>query len=192
MDDDALTLLEQYGDAFIPSSNHAVIIAGQGTAAVELLRDIPELDVVVVPVGGGGLIAGTCIAARTLCPSIHIVGVQTEAANHGYLSLQRSMNISILPPETIADGLCTTVLGSLTWPVIRHMVDDIILVSEEDVWMTLRFLLFQMKLLVEPTGAVAAAAALTGKLRQYGRRVGILLSGGNIAPQILYELLSVS
>jgi threo-3-hydroxy-L-aspartate ammonia-lyase len=191
-DREALTgaLAQERGMIFIPSSNDSAIIAGQGTATLELLKEIPDLEVLAVPVGGGGLIAGAGIAAYAICPGIHVIGVETEAANHAYLSLQRGEPVSIAPPDTIADGLQTTKLGVLTWPIIQQTVDEIVLVSEEEVREAMRFLLVRLKLVVEPTGAVAAAAILTGKLRPYGSKAGTILSGGNIALEVLREILA--
>jgi threo-3-hydroxy-L-aspartate ammonia-lyase len=176
--------------ALIPSSSDPVIIAGQGTTALEFLEEIPDLDLLVVPVGGGGLIAGTAIVAHTIRPDLRVIGVQTQAANHAYLSFQRSERVTIPPPDTIADGLRTAALGPLTWPIIQHTVDEVVLVSEEEVRAAMRFLLFHLKLVVEPTGAVAAAAVLTRKLPSYGSKVGVILSGGNVAPEVLREVLA--
>ncbi len=173
----------------VPSSNDPAIIAGQGTAILELLEEVPNLDVLAVPVGGGGLIAGTSIIAHAMCPGIHIIGVETQAANHAYLSLQRGERVIISPPDTIADGLRTAALGTITWPIVQRSVDEVVLVSEEEVRSAMRFLLVRLKLAVEPTGAVAAAAILTGKLRHYGKRAGVILSGGNVAPKVLREVL---
>lgn len=185
----ARQLAEERGLTLVPPYNNPTIMAGQGTAALELLEDVPDLDVVAVPTGGGGLLAGTTIAARAMRPGIAVVGVETEAANHAYLSLQRGERVAIAPPETIADGIRTAQLGTLTWPVIHSMVDEVVLVSEEEVRATMRFLLLRLKLVVEPTGAVAAAAALHGKLRRYGSRAGVILSGGNVTPELLAEVL---
>ncbi|MFL5662773.1 MAG: threonine/serine dehydratase [Ktedonobacteraceae bacterium] len=183
-------LAEERGMIYVPSSNDPAIIAGQGTAALELLEEVPDLDVLVVPVGGGGLAAGTGIATQAIHPDIRVIGVETEFANHAYLSLQHGERLCISPPDTIADGLCTATLGDLTWPIIQRTVDEVVLVSEEEVCEAIRFLLFQLKLVVEPTGAVVAAAILTGKLRRYGRKVGAILSGGNVAPEVLREVLT--
>jgi threonine dehydratase len=152
------------------------------------LEDVPELDMLAVPVGGGGLISGTAIVAHAMRPGIHVVGVETEAANHAYLSLQQGKRVIIPPPDTIADGLRTASLGTRTWPIVQRAVDEIVLVSEEEVRAAMRFLLVQLKLPVEPTGAVAAAAVLTRKLDRYGMKAGVILSGGNIASEVLSEI----
>lgn len=186
----ARRLAEERGLTLVPPYNDPAIIAGAGTAAKELLEERDGLEVVAAPVGGGGLISGTSIAARALVPGIRVIGVETEAANHAYLSKVRDERVTIPPPDTIADGIRTAALGTLTWPFVREQVDDVVLVSEDEVREAMRFLLLRLKLVVEPTGAVAAAAALTGKLRRFGSRAGVILSGGNVAPEILCGVLS--
>jgi threonine dehydratase len=165
-------------------------MAGAGTAALELLEDYPDLDVIAAPVGGGGLISGTSVAAHGVRAGIHLVGVETEAGNHAYLSKRQDERVTIAPPDTIADGIRTTALGALTWPVVRETVDDVVLVSEAEVKEAMRFLLLRLKVLAEPTGAVAVAAAMTGKLNRYGKRIGVIISGGNVAPETLVEILA--
>lgn len=186
----ARRLADERGLTLVPPYNDPAIIAGQGTVARELLEDLPELDVIAAPCGGGGLLAGTTIAARAMCPGITVVGVETEAANHAYLSLQKGERVQIAPPDTLADGIRTAQLGTLTWPVIQHEVADVVLVSEDEVKEAMRFLLLRLKLVVEPTGAIAAAAALSGKLRRFGERAGVILSGGNVEPEVLARVLT--
>jgi threonine dehydratase len=188
----AQRLAEERGLTLVPPYNDPAIIAGQGTAALELLADAPDLDVSAAPVGGGGLISGTAVAARGLRPDIRVVGVETEAANHAYLSKLHNARVRIEPPATLADGIRTQQLGTLTWPVVRMAVDAVVLVSEEEVRAALRFLLLRLKLVVEPTGALTAAAALSGKLRPFGARAGLILSGGNVAPDVLADVLASS
>lgn len=180
---------DERGLTLVPPYNDPAIMAGAGTVALELLEEQPDLDVIVAPVGGGGLISGTSIAAHGVRPSIHVVGIETEAANHAFLSKRSGERVSIAPPETIADGIRTTALGQLTWPVLRDSVDDVVLVSDDEVKEALRFLLLRLKLVVEPTGAVGVAAAMTGKLNQYGKRIGVIISGGNVAPEMLASIL---
>ena len=185
----ARRLAEERGLTLVPPYNDPAIIAGQGTTALELLEDHPDLDVIAAPVGGGGLISGTSVAALALRPGIHVIGVETEAANHAALSLRQNERVTIPPPDTIADGIRTAALGTLTWPIVRRNVEDVVLVSEDEVKEAMRFLLLRMKLVVEPTGAVAAAAALSGKLSRFGQRAGVILSGGNVAPDVLRDIL---
>lgn len=185
----ARRLAEERGLTLAPPYNDATIIAGAGTVARELLEDAPDLDVIVAPTGGGGLIAGTAIAAHGMRPDITIVSVETEAANHAWLSLRQGERVQIAPPDTLADGIRTAQLGTLTWPIIQREVADVVLVSEDEVKEAMRFLLLRLKLVVEPTGAVAAAAALSGKLRRFGQRAGVILSGGNIEPEVLAAVL---
>lgn len=186
----AATLAAERGLTLVPPYNDPMIIAGAGTAALELLEEVPQLDVIAAPVGGGGLISGTSIAARSQYPGIRVVGVETEAANHAYLSKVRNERVLIAPPDTLADGIRTAQLGILTWPVVRDYVDEVVLVSEAEVRAAIRFLLLRLKLVVEPTGAVPAAAALFGKLRRHGARAGLILSGGNISPAVLRDVLA--
>ena len=144
----------------------------------------------MAPVGGGGLISGTSVAALAMKPGITVIGAETEAANHAWLSLQQGERVRIPPPDTIADGMRTAMLGELTWPIIQRNVSEVVLVSEEETRAAMRYLLLRLKLVVEPTGAVAAAAALSGKLARYGSRVGVILSGGNVEPAVLRAVLA--
>ncbi len=186
----ARRLADERGLMLVPPYNDPAIIAGQGTAASELLQEVPDLDVIVAPVGGGGLISGTSVAALAMKPGITVIGAETEAANHAWLSLQQGERVRIPPPDTIADGMRTAMLGELTWPIIQHNVSEVVLVSEEETRAAMRYLLLRLKLVVEPTGAVAAAAALSGKLARYGSRVGVILSGGNVEPAVLRAVLA--
>jgi threonine dehydratase len=188
----ARRLAEERGLTLVPPYNDPRIIAGQGTAALELLADVPDLDVIAAPVGGGGLISGTAIAARAQRPGIHVVGVETEAANHASLAKLQGERVTIPPPDTIADGIRTAALGTLTWPVVRDLVDEVVLVTEDEVRAAMRFLALRLKLVVEPTGAVPAAALLSGKLRNFGERAGVIVSGGNVAPELLAAVLARS
>jgi threo-3-hydroxy-L-aspartate ammonia-lyase len=186
----ARRLAEERGLTLVPPYNDPAIIAGQGTAARELLQEAPDLDVIVAPVGGGGLIAGTSVAALAMKPGITVIGAETEAANHAWLSLQKGERVRIPPPDTLADGMRTAMLGELTWPIIQRNVSEVVLVSEEETRAAMRYLLLRLKLVVEPTAAVAAAAALSGKLARFGSRVGVILSGGNVEPSVLRSVLA--
>ncbi len=168
------------GAALVPPYDHPWTMAGQGTAALELLAQAPDLDALVVCIGGGGLIAGCAIAAKHLKPSIRIFGVEPADANDTDLSLQAGKRVEIPAPKTIADGLRSQSPGELTFPVIQKYVEQVILVTDDEIRATVRFLLTRMKILVEPSGAVPAAAAMFGKLPAGLGRVGIILSGGNV------------
>jgi threonine dehydratase len=178
------------GATLVPPYDHPWTIAGQGTAGLELLESTPDLDGLLVCVGGGGLISGCSIAAKAVQPSIRVFGVEPELANDTYLSLQAGQRVSIEPPPTIADGLRSPQPGALTFPIIRSSVESILLVSEEEIRETMRFLLLRMKILVEPSGAVAAAAALYRRFPLDLRRVGVILSGGNVDADQLGSILS--
>ena len=184
----ARRIAAESGAVVLPSFDHPWIIAGQGTAALELLRETSDLDAILTPLGGGGLLSGTLIAAKALNPRIRVFGVEPELANDWFLSLQRDERIGIAPPETLADGLRTTKPGEITFPIVRELVDDVLLVSEEEIKAAVRFILTRMKLLVEPSGAVAAAAVLQRKLPPGLRNIGIILSGGNIDLDLLAQI----
>jgi threonine dehydratase len=186
----ARVLAEEQGRTVIPSYDHPHIMAGQGTAALELLEIVPDLDTLVVPVGGGGLLSGCVIAAKALQPNIRIFGVETEASNDWYLSFRANERVKIDPPDTIADGMRTLQPGELTYPIIRAHVEEIVLVSEADVIDAMKLLLFRTKLLAEPTGAVAPAAVLQNRISNPGQKVGVIISGGNVDDDVLAELLT--
>jgi len=171
---------EDSGATLVPPFDHAWTIAGQGTAALELLDEVPDLDAIVVPVGGGGLISGCSIVARALRPGMRVIGVEPEDANDTYLSLQAGQRVRIPAPETIADGLRAPQPGELTFPIIQRNVDEIVLVSESEIECAQGFLASRLKIVAEPSGAVTAAAVLFRKLDPRLRRVGVILSGGNV------------
>jgi threonine dehydratase len=178
------------GRVVVPPFDDYAIMAGQGTAALELLEDVPSLDVLVTPVGGGGLMAGCSTVARALSPRMTVVGVETDTANDTYLSLRKGERVSIPPPPTIADGIRLTTPGALTFPILRQNVTAIALVTDDEVRNALRFLALSVRIVVEPTGAVSAAAVLAGRLPvERGARVGVVLSGGNVDPRLLVEIL---
>ncbi|HLF26500.1 MAG TPA: pyridoxal-phosphate dependent enzyme [Anaerolineae bacterium] len=186
----ARELSEARGLALAPPFDHPHIIAGQGTAALELLTDVPDLDVLLAPIGGGGLIAGCSIAAHTLRPDMRVIGVEPETANDSYLSLQRGERVSTPQSHSIADGLLPTAPGALTFPIMRQHLESIALVSDGELAEAVRFLLLRLKILVEPSGAAPVAALLNGRVSNAsGKRIGVILSGGNIDPHQLAELL---
>ncbi len=181
-------IAEETGATLVPPFDHPWIIAGQGTAALELLEEVPDLDALVVCIGGGGLISGCSIAARHLKPKIRIFGVEPETGNDVFLSLAAGKRVEIAPPDTIADGLRTPSPGELTFPVIQRHVERIALVTDDEIRTVMKFLLGRMKILVEPSGAVSAAAVLFGKLPPGLGRVGVVLSGGNVDFDFLASL----
>jgi len=168
------------GMTLIPPYDHPHVMAGQGTAALELIDEVGALDMLVVCVGGGGLIAGCAVAATHRVPGIAVHGVEPEAGNDTQLSLARGEIVRIDVPQTIADGAQTQSTGRLTFPVIRTLVAGIETVSDPQLIATMRFFAERMKLVVEPTGCLAAAAVLEGKLDVAGKRVGVIVSGGNV------------
>ncbi|MEO8129436.1 MAG: pyridoxal-phosphate dependent enzyme [Bryobacteraceae bacterium] len=168
------------GATLVPPFDHDWIIAGQGTAALELLEETPELDALVVPLGGGGLLSGTAIIAQAMRAGIRVFGVEPEAGNDYYLSRKAGKRVAIAPPETIADGLRSPMPGALTFPIIERLVEEIILVSDEEILGAMELLRSRMKIVVEPSGAVGAAACLFHKLPEGIRSAGIILSGGNL------------
>jgi threonine dehydratase len=181
-------IAEETGATLVPPFDHEWIIAGQGTAALELLEDVPDLDALVVCIGGGGLLAGSAIAAKAHNPALHVFGVEPEKANDTFLSFREGRRVSIPPPDTIADGLRPPQPGKLTFPIIQSLAEDILLVSEDEIKSAMKTLLLRMKILVEPSGAVSAAAVLFRKLSGNFRKVGVILSGGNVDYELLAEL----
>jgi threonine dehydratase len=174
-------ILKETGATLVPPFDHPMIMAGQGTAALELLADAPELDALIAPVGGGGLLAGCATIAKDISPGIRIFGVEPELSNDTFLSFQSGERVKIAAPDkTIADGLRSPAPGALTFPVMRRHVERILLVSDDEIRATVKFLLMRMKLLVEPSGAVAAAAVLHHKLPDGIKTIGVILSGGNV------------
>jgi len=164
----------------IPPFDHADVIAGAGTAARELFEEVGALDVLLVCCGGGGLLSGSAIAARRLSPSCLVIGVEPEAGDDATRSFKTGTLQTVKNPRTIADGARTPSLGVLTFPLVRENVDDMLTVSDEDLVQAMRFVWERMKLVVEPTGVLGLAAALCGKLPVAGKRVGVILSGGNV------------
>jgi threonine dehydratase len=169
----------QTGAAVVHPYNNERVIAGQGTAALELLEDVPGLDVIIAPVGGGGLLSGTSLASKGLNPQIRIIGGEPEMADDAFRSLQAGRILPSIKPQTIADGLMTS-LGTLTFPIIRENVEQIVTVSEAAILDAMRFIWERAKLIIEPSAAVAVAVPWEHKINLSDRRVGIILSGGNL------------
>jgi threo-3-hydroxy-L-aspartate ammonia-lyase len=181
-------LAEERGLALVKPYDDPLVMAGQGTTALELLADVKGLDALVAPVGGGGLIAGCSTVANALAPEMRIVGVEPEAGDDTARSFAAGERVQIDVPRTIADGLQTTAPGELTFSVNRERVDEIVTVSDDQIVDAMAFLFDRMKLVVEPSGAVGVAALLAGRIS--GARVGVVLSGGNVGAARFAELLS--
>ncbi|HGY1531535.1 TPA: threo-3-hydroxy-L-aspartate ammonia-lyase [Pseudomonas aeruginosa] len=173
-------LAQRHGLTLIPPYDHPDVLAGQGTAAKELFEEVGPLDAFFAPLGGGGLLSGCALAIRALAPACRIYGVEPEAGNDGQRSLRSGAIVHIDTPQTLADGAQTQHLGNLTFPLIQRNVDDILTASDAELVDGMRFLAARMKLLVEPTGCLGLAAARQRKDELRGKRVGILLSGGNV------------
>jgi threonine dehydratase len=173
-------LAAERGMTLVPPYDHPDVMAGQGTAAAELLAETGPLDLLLVCVGGGGLIAGCAVAAAHLSPGIRVLGIEPEAGNDTQQSLARGEIVHIATPHTIADGAQTQHSGRLTFPVIQRLVERIETVSDDQLVGTMRFFAERMKLVVEPTGCLAAAALLEGVVPARGQRVGVVVSGGNV------------
>jgi threo-3-hydroxy-L-aspartate ammonia-lyase len=187
----ARRIAAETGRVLVPPYDDPAIIAGQGTAALELVEQAGPLDALLTPVGGGGLMAGCSTAARALLPGVRIFGVEAETGNDTHLSLARGERVTIPPPPTIADGIRTTSPGVLTFPILQANLEGILLVSDDEIRAAVRALAVRAHLVVEPTGAVAAAAVLAGKLPlPPGARVGVVLSGGNLDPALLAAILT--
>jgi threonine dehydratase len=185
----AIDLAERDGRVMVPPYDDYLILAGQGTCGVELLEGVPDLDCLLAPCSGGGLFAGVSTAAKAMNPQIRCFPVEPESADDTRQSFRKGERVSIPPPPTIADGLRVQSPGTLTFPILQQTAEDVLTVSDEEIIETIKFLLFRMKLLVEPSGAAAAAAVLTGKLPQDTKRVGVVISGGNIDAELLSEFL---
>ncbi len=185
-----LKLSQERGLTLIPPYDHADIIAGQGTAAKELIEEVGPLDMLLVCVGGGGLLAGSALASKALSPDCRIYGVEPEAGNDAQQSFRTGSIVRIPVPATIADGAQTTYVGAKTFPIMRALVDDILTVSDAQLVDSMRFFVERMKIVVEPTGCLAAAAALHGIVPCKDKRVGIILSGGNVDPRALAGFLA--
>ncbi|UVC08040.1 threo-3-hydroxy-L-aspartate ammonia-lyase [Rhizobium sp. TH2] len=168
------------GATLIPPYDYPDVIAGQGTAVLELFESVGELDLLVTPLGGGGLLSGSALAARALSPGCKVIGVEPEAGNDGQQSLDKGEIVRIPVPKSIADGALVTHVGEHNFPIMQANVDDIVTVSDAQLVATMRFFAERMKIIVEPTGCLAAAAILHGVIACSGRRVGIVLSGGNV------------
>ena len=177
------------GFTVIPPYDHPHIVAGQGTAAKELIEDAGPLDLLLVPCGGGGLLSGCAVAAKHQNPSCRVIGVEPAAGDDATRSFKTGKLQTIAVPDTIADGARTTSLGKITFPLVMRYVDDMLTVTDAQLLQAMFFLWERMKVVVEPTGALAACALLQGKLDVRGKRVGVVLSGGNVDLKAMLALL---
>ena len=183
-------LAAERGLVLVPPYEHPLIMAGQGTAALELHEDVPDLDLLLVPVGGGGLIAGCATAAKALRPGIRVVGVEPEAGDDTRRSLAAGERVRIETPRTIADGQQADIPGEQTFAVNRRLVDAVEVVADAEIVEAMAFLFDRLKLVAEPSGASAVAALLSGRVDAAGKRVGVIVSGGNVGAARFAELIS--
>jgi threonine dehydratase len=178
----AAAIAAERGATLVPPYDDPAIIAGQGTVALELLADAGRLDVLLVPLGGGGLLSGCALAAAALSPGVRVFGVEPEAGDDWVRSWRADRIVSIPVPQTIADGQQTQAPGELTWPIVRRLAAGIVTVSDDEIRRAMRFAFERLKLVLEPSGASALAALLGGKIDVRGTRTGVVLSGGNVDP----------
>ncbi|WP_414752335.1 threo-3-hydroxy-L-aspartate ammonia-lyase [Anabaena sp. CCY 9910] len=176
----AQNLASDRGLTLIPPYDHPHVIAGQGTAALELVQEVGELDLLLVCCGGGGLISGCAIAAKALLPNLRVIGVEPTLADDATRSFYTKTLQTVTNPHTIADGARTPSLGQITFPLVLQYVDDMVTVSEEAIIRTMFFLWERLKIVVEPTGVLAAAALLENVVKAQGKRIGVIISGGNV------------
>ena len=182
-------IAEREGLVQVPAYDDYFIMAGQGTSGLEFVEEIPHLDSLLTPCSGGGLFAGVSSAAKFLKPSIRCFAVEPDTANDTQQSVAKGERVTIPPPPTIADGLRVQRPGELTFPITRQNAEAVLTVTDEEIVATMKFFLFRMKLLVEPSGAAAAAAVFTRKIPSDCRQVGVVLSGGNVDSDVLCEML---
>jgi len=188
----ALDLAERERLVMVPPYDDELILAGQATCGLEFMEDVKELDSLLTPCSGGGLFAGVATAAKAINPAVRCFPVEPDTADDTRQSFIKGTRISIPPPPTIADGLRVQIPGALTFPIIQKIAEDVLTVSDEEIIETIRFMLFRMKLLVEPSGAAAAAAVMFKKVPRDVKRVGIVLSGGNIDASVLARVIGES
>jgi threonine dehydratase len=185
----AKLLQSNFGYAMVPPFDDDKIIAGQGTVMLEIAQELDSIDYLFVPVGGGGLISGCAVAAKHFFPNIRIIGVETEPANDCQQSFRKKEIVRIAPPNTIADGMRTQAVGKRNFEIILNYVNDVVTVTDMQVIEMMRFFMQRMKIIVEPTGAVATAAAFHNVLNLSGKRICAILSGGNVEPSLLKKWL---
>ena len=185
----AIQIAERDGRVMVPPYDDYLILAGQSTCGLELLEEVPDLDCLLAPCSGGGLFAGVSTAAKAKNPRIRCFAVEPDTADDTRQSFLKGERVTIPPPPTIADGLRVQSPGTLTFPILQKTAEDVLTVSDQEIIETIKFFLFRMKLLVEPSGAAAAAAVFSGKLPRDTKRVGVIVSGGNIDADLLSQFL---
>ncbi len=188
-EDIASDLQARHGYTLIPPFDHEDIVAGQGTAALELFSEIGNLDALLAPCGGGGLLSGTAICAKSVCPACRVIGIEPEAADDATRSFRTQTLQRVTHPLTIADGVRTPSLGRVTFPLVLNYVDDMQTVTEQAIMDAIAFFFYRMKLVVEPSGALGLAALLSGTISTSGR-IGVIISGGNIDADTLAQILT--
>jgi len=188
----AVEIAQRDSRVLVPPYDDYSILAGQGTCGLEFLEEVPDLEILLTPCSGGGLFAGVSTAAKAVNPRVRCFAVEPDTADDTRQSFQKGERVTIPPPPTIADGLRVQSPGALTFPILQRTAEDVLTVTDEEIMATIKFFLFRMKLLVEPSGAAAAAAVLMRKLPRNGqaKRVGVVLSGGNIDSELLSHLLN--
>ena len=189
-DEIAIKLSKEKGLALIPPYDHPHIVAGQGTAAKELIEDAGPLDLLLVPCGGGGLLSGCAIAAKHLNPGCRVIGVEPAAGDDATRSFRTKTLQTVKNPDTIADGARTPSLGKITFPLVMRYVDDMLTVTDAELLKSMFFLWERMKIVVEPTGALAAAGLFKGTHDVRGMRVGVVISGGNVDLRAICKLIA--
>ena len=182
-------IAEREGLVQVPAYDDYLIMAGQGTCGLEFVEEFPDLDCILTPCSGGGLFAGVSTAAKSLKPPIRCFAVEPDTANDTQQSIAKGERVKISPPPTIADGLRVQKPGELTFPITRQNAEAVLTVTDDEIIATMKFILFRMKMVVEPSGAAAAAAVFAKKIPQDCRRVGVILSGGNVDSDVLAEIL---
>ncbi len=185
----AKDIQEKFGFTLIPPFDHQDVVAGQGTAALELLEELKQLDALLVPCGGGGLLSGSAIAAKGIYPNCKVIGIEPEVADDATKSFHTKVLHTVKNPPTIADGTRTASLGKITFPLVLKYVNDMQTVTEQSIIDAVKFLFFRMKLVVEPSGALGIAALLSGAVKVQGK-VGVIISGGNIDAATMSMILN--
>ena len=182
------SIADDTGAMLVPPYDHPWTVIGQGTTGLELMEQVPDLDAIVACTGGGGLLAGCAVAAKGINPNVRVFGAEPELANDWALSMAKGEPVAVDPSRTIADGLRTPKPGAVTFPIVQRLVEGILLVTEDEIREMVRYLLTRVKILAEPSGAVATAAVVAGRLPKGIRKVGVTISGGNVDWDVLKDL----